>query len=65
MQLRYQCLKLLFLNCHPRLSLALIDYIFLDLFVKIDNVLVEDLETVFGVSVLGDELQAVREGEVG
>ncbi len=64
MQLRYHCLKLLLLNCHPRLSFTLIDYIFLELFVKIDNVLVEDLETVLGISVLGYELEAVREGEV-
>ena len=59
MQLRYHHLQLMLLNCHNRLSLALIDYILLNLLIKINNILVKDLETVFGVSVLSYKLEAV------
>ena len=65
MQLCYHHLQLMLLNCHNRLSLALIDYILLNLLIKIDNILVEDLETVFGVSVLSYKLEAVGESEFG
>ena len=47
------------LDCHRRLPLTLIHYIILDFFIKIDNIFVEDLETVLGEGVLSDETGAI------